>query len=135
MEKIVWCNKYETGIDIIDFQHRILVERINDLIEFLNKNQEQNEVLPLILFLEDYTYYHFSTEEQFFDSFDYKEKNKHNEEHNNFKKKIEELKDMYKKSQAKIDENLLEFLMRWLMTHIMGTDMDFTNQLKKNMNF
>lgn len=71
MEKLFWDKKYETGIDVIDFQHRILLERTNDLIELVNKNETQDNMFPILIFLEDYTLYHFDTEEQFFDSFDY----------------------------------------------------------------
>ncbi len=39
MEKLFWDEKYETGIDVIDFQHRILLERTNDLIDLVNKNE------------------------------------------------------------------------------------------------
>lgn len=131
MEKIVWDFKYETGIDIIDFQHRVLVERTNDLIDLLNKNEAEDHLLPLLIFLEDYTHYHFSTEEQFFDSFDYLDKKKHYNEHDEFKRKILEFKELYKTGLVKIDENLLKYLMDWLVEHIMGTDMEFTNSLKK----
>ena len=71
MEKLFWDKKYETGIDVIDFQHKILLERTNDLIELVNKNETQDNMFPILIFLEDYTHYHFDTEEQFFDSFDY----------------------------------------------------------------
>lgn len=135
MEKLKWNNIYETGIDVIDFQHKILIERINDLIELLNKNETQENLFPLFIFLEDYTNYHFDTEEQFFNSFNYTEKEKHLEEHEEFKEKIKNLKLKYNEDLEKIDDNLLDFLIDWLTNHIVGTDMEFANGLKKHMIF
>ena len=135
MEKLKWLNSYETGVDVIDFQHKILVERINDLIELLNNNEPQENLIPLFIFLEDYTNYHFSTEEQFFNSFEYEDREKHKFEHMEFRDKIKELKEKSIKNLEKIDESLLEFLMAWLTNHIMETDMKFTDSLKKHMVF
>lgn len=135
MEKLFWDEKYETGIDVIDFQHRILLERTNDLIDLVNKNEIQDNMFPILIFLEDYTHYHFDTEEQFFDSFNYKDKEKHLEEHREFINKIIEFKEQYAKGTVKIDKDLLDYLLNWLITHILNTDMDFAKDLIKNINY
>ncbi len=134
MEKLFWDKKYETGIDVIDFQHRILLERINDLIELINKNETQENLFSILIFLEDYTNYHFGTEEQFFDSFDYKEKEKHVEEHREFIYKINIFKKKYLEGIVSIDKELLDYLLNWLISHILDTDMNFTKNLMKNIN-
>ena len=135
MERLFWDKKYETGIDVIDFQHRILLERTNDLIDLVNKNEAQDNMFPILIFLEDYTLYHFDTEEQFFDSFDYKDKEKHLEEHREFIKKIIEFKEQYAKGTVKIDKDLLDYLLNWLISHILGTDMSFAKDLIKNISY
>lgn len=135
MEKLFWDEKYETGIDVIDFQHRILLERTNDLIDLVNKNEIQDNMFPILIFLEDYTHYHFDTEEQFFDSFDYINKEKHLEEHREFIKKIIEFKEQYAKGTVKIDKDLLDYLLNWLISHILGTDMSFAKDLIKNISY
>lgn len=135
MEKLFWDEKYETNIDVIDFQHRILLERINDLIDLVNKNDTQDNMFPILIFLEDYTHYHFDTEEQFFDSFNYKDKEKHLEEHREFINRIIEFKEQYAKGTVKIDKDLLDYLLNWLVSHILETDMDFAKDLMKNINY
>ena len=105
------------------------------MIDFLNKSETQDNLFSLFLFLEDYTNYHFSTEEKFFNSFDYINREKHKFEHNEFREKIKELKEKYDEKLEKIDENLLKFLIDWLTNHILGTDMDFAEGLKKHMIF
>ena len=135
MERLFWDKKYETGIDVIDFQHRILLERTNDLIELVNKNETQDNMFPILIFLEDYTHYHFDTEEQFFDSFDYINKEKHLQEHREFIKKIIEFKEQYAKGTVKIDKDLLDYLLNWLISHILGTDMSFAKDLIKNISY
>lgn len=135
MEKLFWDEKYETSIDVIDFQHRILLERINDLIDLVNKNETQDNMFPILIFLEDYTHYHFDTEEQFFDSFNYKDKEKHLEEHRGFINRIIEFKEQYVRGTVKIDRDLLDYLLNWLISHILETDMDFAKDLMKNINY
>ena len=135
MERLFWDKKYETGIDVIDFQHRILLERTNDLIDLVNKNEAQDNMFPILIFLEDYTLYHFDTEEQFFDSFDYINKEKHLQEHREFIKKIIEFKEQYAKGTVKIDKDLLDYLLNWLISHILGTDMSFAKDLIKNISY
>lgn len=135
MEKLFWDKKYETGVDVIDFQHRILLERTNDLIELVNRNESQDNMFPILVFLEDYTHYHFDTEEQFFDTFEYKDKEKHLREHKEFIDKVNEFKKVYFEGLAQIDEALLSFLLDWLISHILKTDMEFAKDLMKNINF
>ncbi len=38
MNIIKWDRKFETGIDIIDFQHKLILSRGNDLIKEINNN-------------------------------------------------------------------------------------------------
>jgi len=131
MEKIIWKELFNTHIDIVDFQHKILVERLNELIELHNIGYTQEQLLILIHHLEDYTHYHFETEEAYFKYFNYIELKEHIAEHNFFKEKLKIIKNEIKNSNKKIDEELLVFLSTWLLDHILGTDRIFADELNK----
>jgi len=133
MEKIIWDKSFETGFDTVDYQHKVLLDKINEIIEAINSNKPQDTLFGIFIFLEEYSFYHFMTEESFFKSFDYKESKEHIAEHNFFKEKIKSFKIAYEKKIEKIDEELLEFLLTWLLNHIKGTDKRFTDGLLKNI--
>lgn len=133
MEKIIWDKTFDTDIEIIDFQHKILVQRINDLKELYNNGSTQDNMFEIIVFLDGYANYHFSTEEAFFRSYSYKEEMNHIEQHQYFKKSIKEFKETYHNKKTKIDETLINFLSNWLINHILGTDKKFTTELKLNI--
>jgi hemerythrin len=58
-----WKTGYEIGIDLIDTQHRQLVEIISRLETSLSTNTEDREMGNALKFLVDYTNKHFSEEE------------------------------------------------------------------------
>ena len=124
MDKIIWNSHYETGIENIDFQHKILVERLNDIIELQAKGEVQSNLFELLVFLEGYANYHFQTEEMIFKSFPYSNALDHIATHNFFKKKIKDFKEKYSIGETLIDKELIEFLSKWLLDHILGTDKD-----------
>lgn len=133
MQNFEWSSIFVSGIDVIDFQHKILVERINEMINSINKNENQENLMFLFVFLEDYIIYHFSTEEQFFNSFNYLDKEKHLREHHEFNEKIVRFKKEYQEGLVCIDESLIEFLLNWLKEHLLDTDKKFTESLKKHL--
>lgn len=133
MDKIIWKEYFNTDFDIIDFQHKILVERINELIELYNTGYNQEQLYNLFTFLESYTHYHFDTEEKFFRHFDYSQLNDHIAEHNFFREKVKNLKNEIKFDNKIIDEDLLIFLIDWVLNHILGTDKKFAEELKKSI--
>lgn len=122
MDKFIWNSNYETGIENIDFQHRILVERLNDIIELQAKGESQQHLFELIVFLEGYANYHFQTEEMIFKSFPYSNTRDHIASHNYFRKKIKNFKEKYDLQEEFIDIELINFLGNWLIEHILGTD-------------
>ena len=50
MNIIKWDGKFETGIDIIDFQHKLILSRGNDLINEINNNGSKASI-ELIFYL------------------------------------------------------------------------------------
>lgn len=133
MKNFEWSSEFISGIDVIDFQHKILVERINEMINSINKNESQENLMFLFVFLEDYMIYHFSTEEQFFNSFNYLDKEKHLREHHEFNEKMIQFKKECQEGLSYIDEKIIVFLLNWLKEHLLGTDKKFTEYLKQHL--
>jgi hemerythrin-like metal-binding protein len=87
--------------------------------------------------LVEYTKYHFSAEEELMKAYKYKEKNqkKHKEQHKMFVEKIQSFQNQYMKMEMlHLEDSLLFFLMDWLYAHIMCTDKEFCDFVKKAEN-
>ena len=114
-------DKYKLGIDIIDKQH----ERLFDLIENLYNGTTDDELMILIKELKDYTEYHFSTEEEYFDGLKFKFSEEHKRLHENFSTTIK----YYFESPEKLKkEKIYSFLNSWIKKHILIEDKKYTKK-------
>ena len=81
---IVWDKYYSVGIEIIDNQHKKLIDMINDLYASFITGEAQEKAPGIVDQMLNYTDYHFKTEEKFFDEHNYPETDKHKEIHQSF---------------------------------------------------
>ena len=61
---IVWNEKNNIGVPIIDEQHRGIVIAINSLYYFINERRTNKVLQPTLTILKQYTKLHFMTEEK-----------------------------------------------------------------------
>ena len=83
-----------TGNEMIDSQHKELIEKINAVMESCEQSNDKSVAVKTLDYLEDYTNYHFSAEEQLQREIDYPGFQKHKEQHEIFKQTIADLQDM-----------------------------------------
>ncbi|HJB66491.1 MAG TPA: bacteriohemerythrin [Candidatus Mailhella merdavium] len=119
---VQWTDNLATGIPLIDEQHKMLLNYINNLYRATQRGVTDDVLLNILDVLHDYTVSHFSTEEQFFLHSDYPDSQKHKELHRKFTNKIAEFRDSLAKGSAQVSMELLNFLKDWLIHHIQGTD-------------
>jgi len=124
-----WKTEYETGIDLIDLQHKKLFEIGRKGFELLNNYNDidkQAIIVDIILELKKYTIYHFSTEENYLRNINYKEFAKHINEHEEFIKKfnaIDLINDS--KNQDSYLQEVVEFVYKWIDHHILSEDLKY----------
>jgi len=124
---IKWMSVYDTHIKTVDEQHRVLVDMINDLETARANNNEPKLIREIFFKLVDYTKYHFSHEENLMASSNYPKLLEHSSQHKGFINKIVEMLEGLKKGDVNISDKLNEFLMSWLVKHILGYDKEFSN--------
>ncbi len=122
-EVFPWSPHLETGIAIIDEQHRKLVALINRLAQQHVEGASESEMAVILGELGDYADYHFKTEEGIWHGalagdawFD-----KHVQTHQAFFAHIVELHAGDRPFQAVLDD-LFSYLIRWLAYHILDND-------------
>ncbi|MCK9238341.1 MAG: bacteriohemerythrin [Thiopseudomonas sp.] len=126
---VPWNTSFETGIAIIDEQHRRLVELINDLAHETVYGGEAGVAQRIVEALIDYAAYHFATEEALWaevlvndDTLD-----GHLHTHNGFVTKVLEMQARLNIDNDRIlIDDLLSFLTGWLAHHILYEDKRFS---------
>jgi len=123
-EVFPWNKNFETGLEIIDEQHKKLLSLLNELAGTLTHNN-QLEINRVFDELAEYANFHFETEEaiwvEYFDDDSWL--SSHQLTHASFLPKVIELKEENtNKPLIEIVECIVKFLIRWLAFHIIDTD-------------
>ncbi len=120
-----WDENFNTGLAKVDEQHRKLVQLLNKLANQFAFDVEQMELEGIFDELLDYTVYHFETEEAIWGDYlagDAKEV-EHQKTHHNFVAKLQQLiAEQSGKPPHEVAEETLDFLVRWLASHILESD-------------
>ncbi len=132
MSYLHWSSDLDTGIDVIDKQHRRIVDYLNELNN-ANSAGDQAVTNHVLGELVDYTLTHFAFEEELQEKAGYAFIKAHKRVHEIFTKRIAEFQ-----KRAAAGENvapeLLSMLRIWLVNHIKGDDADYASCVKKNLN-
>lgn len=125
MELIEWNEKYSLNIKVLDEQHRILIDMVNELYIAINEGKGNLVLGDMLSRLISYSIEHFTTEEKYFEQYSYPEANFHKEEHLNFIQKVTDFRDSFDEGKMGLSIDVLNFLKTWVKTHIFGSDRKF----------
>ena len=127
MEEISWDDSLSVGVDLIDEQHKMLIERINTLSKAVAKYMGHTKIIETLLFMTEYTDFHFSTEEKYMKELAYPAMDSHLKQHEEFKSMLRTLEDDFKEEGATkvVSRSISTFLGNWLINHIKVVDVNF----------
>lgn len=132
MDKVIWNERLNIGVEVIDKAHENLFRVVGKLIHLVeNEANYKNTCKEGIRYLEDYTMRHFSEEEAYMRSIHYPGYTKHKEIHDTFRDQtLVSLKKTLKLSHysQSAAESFLGILLGWLTGHIMTEDQDITGE-------
>jgi len=127
--KVDWNSKLSVGIESIDNQHQVLLNKINFLIRSILEGKGDESVLSILNFLKAYADEHFSAEEKIMREMNHPEYEIHKNEHDAFRIQFKLIIDKVMKDGVQ-DGTLSEIerhLIKWLLNHI--TEMDIRIKL------
>jgi len=131
-QAFVWSDELNLGIKEMDDEHLILVSKINKLVTTLDQEygiRASAKVLEAFVDLATYTKEHFHDEELFMESISYPQLNSHKKIHEKLLLQVSQYGEEIKKGT--LDEHkLVAFLRNWLISHIMGVDMQYASEFK-----
>jgi hemerythrin-like metal-binding protein/PAS domain S-box-containing protein len=126
---IEWLDTYSVGYEIIDKQHKKLVDIINELHLSFKEGKAFIMMQKIINKLIEYTSTHFKYEENLFDSFSYEHTNAHKIKHNELISTVLRFEDDFRSGNLSASKDLMDFLKEWLLKHILETDMEYRGKL------
>lgn len=134
MDFIKWNENLVTGIDIVDQQHRGLVDLLNTVAPALvsSANGHMDEMGPICDQLMAYAAIHFKTEEDLMVTVgvDPRVLTHHRQSHADFKQKVNAWMDRIARDDRIAGSELLSFLAGWLLHHILGEDQTMARQIR-----
>jgi hemerythrin len=131
MAYLQWTNDLNTGIEVIDKQHRRLVEYLNALNLAIIEH-DQKAVKLVLDELIDYTLSHFSFEEELLEKSGYPFFKAHKRVHEIFTKRVGQFLERAAKGEDVAPE-ILSMLKIWLINHIKGDDADYVEIVLKSL--
>ena len=131
MALLTWQDDLNTGIEVIDDQHRRIVSMINQL------HQAQARGVALVVAdvideLVDYTLSHFAFEEELMEEAGYPFCAAHRRVHEVFTKRVSEYRLRFQAGEDVVDE-LKSMLSRWLFNHIRNDDRAYSEQVRRHL--
>jgi hemerythrin len=128
---IVWVEKNNLGIPIIDEQHRGLVATINSLYYFIQEGHGAEALRPTLTVLEQYTYIHFTTEEALMREAGYPALESHILLHKHLAEKTREISQ--ESAFHREADTALKFLRGWWLGHLNREDRKYAPYVIKKL--
>lgn len=126
-----WSNSYNIGIDVIDHQHRQILDYINALDQ-IRESGNRDRIQEVLDDLIDYTQSHFSFEENLLQQVNYQYLPSHRGIHELFVKRLNDYRHKFEKGES-IEQDLYRLLSKWLINHIQHDDQDYVDSVRDNM--
>ena len=133
MPSIVWDESLSIGINLIDEQHKMLIERTNAISDAVEMKRGLEKIMQTLNFMIEYTEFHFSAEEKVMSENGYPKLNEHHLLHEDFKTRLNQMVQDFEEEGATSDlsEEITSYLTSWLVNHIKGIDTELGKILRE----
>jgi hemerythrin len=124
-----WTDAYSVKIAIVDSQHKVLVDLINELHQAMIARKGKESLGGILANLIKYTKSHFAAEEGLLKANQYPDFVNHKPEHERFTQTIVEFQGRFQRNEVAMTIDVMDFLKDWLVKHIMGVDKKYVPHL------
>ncbi|MBP1772483.1 MAG: hemerythrin-like metal-binding protein [Holophagaceae bacterium] len=124
MMEAAWDPQPETGIDVIDAQHRTLLDMMNDLAEAFRAGRAADQARECLALLAQHGGEHFQTEERFMWAMGDPDLAAHRVEHAQLTQRLQELRARQGRGYL-VTAELATLVADWRQHHLHGADQAF----------
>ena len=129
---IVWDQKYSVEVAIIDEQHKQFIWMLDKLSKAIGEANPKETLDQIVNDLDQYSTYHFNTEEKYFKDFNYKGAEEHIMAHRKFIERLGEVREKYSNDELRLSLELVSFMSDWLVNHIHDMDRKYIETFHEN---
>lgn len=127
-ESYAWSDRFNTGLPDVDEQHRKMTAMVNALVQFAKQDAPNEALLALARELFDFTVFHFAYEEKMMaeHGLDPDFASAHQRAHGSLTEQVRIVVEMLESALVPSSVALLKllpFLHKWMIFHVVGTDM------------
>jgi len=127
-----WSDEYLIGIEELDYEHRDLINRLNELHGELAHYNEKGKIEDCLREIQVRVVAHFALEEHFMLDNNYYGYAPHKEEHDNFLTVVADLIDKFLADpELSYGDELEEQLRHWIVNHILTSDQELASAEKE----
>ncbi len=126
MKLIEWSEELSVNVKEIDDQHKLFVGLMDKLYGAITSNQATVLLDGIIDELVQYTIFHFSTEEKYFNQFNYEHADEHKIAHSALLAGVENFKKEKNDNKNELAMKILDFMENWLVEHLEIHDKQYT---------
>lgn len=121
---VSWDSSYDVGIDMVDKQHRHLIELTNSLYNAClgEKIELEEKFKDVMKELVEYVMVHFKDEENIMRKINYPKFKEHKQKHEEFVREILSAVNNYREGKQFVPNSFVRFLRDWLFNHILIND-------------
>lgn len=132
MALLTWTDDLTTGNKFIDADHLQLIERVNALLDSIDRNHASDHLADVLQHLIAYAREHFEREEVEMRHIRYPAMGAHRAEHAQLLKQIIELKSTLNAREKVNSIGVYNYLSTWVRNHILNADMKLAAAMKES---
>ncbi len=128
---IEWQEKFNTGVERMDAQHKQLIAMLNNLYDGIGADMPVANVWPLLDGFNRYADIHFDTEERLARdaNVDHLFIERHIVEHESYRSRMRAFKNNLEKNDKYVAVQMMSFLSEWWVRHIQTSDQDLAKKI------
>jgi hemerythrin len=121
---VIWSEKYATGIELIDNQHRKLVELTNELYKTCLFSSDTLEAAfkDAMSRMVEYVRFHFGAEQKLLERIKYSQFHEHKKQHDELIKNILDAAKNFQEGKHFVPNHFVRTLKDWIFGHIAVVD-------------
>ena len=126
-----WSDEYLIGIEELDYEHRDLINRLNELHGELTHYDEKGKIEDCLREIQIRVVAHFALEEHFMLDNNYKNYAPHKKEHDDFLAVVADFIDKFLTAPGlSYGDELEKQLQYWIVNHILTSDQELATAQK-----